>query len=531
MQNETESTQNMLKVKYRLPVTHEAELKGHSKTITALALDPSGSRLLTGSNDYTVKMWDFAGMHSDMRSFRSIEPHENHQVQALSFSPTGAEWLVCTGNAQAKLYDRDGKDIMTCVKGDMYISDMTFTKGHTHSLTGGQWHPSNREQFITSSLDGTVRVWDTTAKPVGVDFELPQKHVLKARNGRGLKTAVYCCCYSPDGGYIGAGCEDGSLQLWQNRNSFQKADVTIREAHRVGSETSSVKFFSDNRRVLSRGGDDTLKIWDIRNASRPIKVWEDLPNHILQTEVTLSPDEQLILTGTSVKKNEGNGVLVMIDAESLEKVSQIGVSDSSVVRILWHPKINQILIGSADAKVHMLYDPTLSDKGAMLFVGRKSRQKREEDLQFGSIPIMLPNEMDYVDDDDTSSARQRVRARKDPIRSKKPPLQVQGPGGGKVAGPRSMTQFIMQEMYRQDIGVEDARAEFLKHAKAAEENPQYVTKAYTKTQPKPIFDYSQYEDDSSILDRDMSTKCPNCGMKLCVCKFAAEQQAAKRHKS
>jgi len=38
--------------------------------VTCLDIDPSGSRLVTGSLDYTVRMFDFSGMKSDLRSFR-----------------------------------------------------------------------------------------------------------------------------------------------------------------------------------------------------------------------------------------------------------------------------------------------------------------------------------------------------------------------------------------------------------------------------------------------------------------------------
>lgn len=57
---------------YQLPITHEAVLEGHSKTVTAIDLDHSGSRVLTGSTDYRVFLYDFNGMKNDMKSFRSV---------------------------------------------------------------------------------------------------------------------------------------------------------------------------------------------------------------------------------------------------------------------------------------------------------------------------------------------------------------------------------------------------------------------------------------------------------------------------
>jgi hypothetical protein len=45
----------------------------------------------------------------------------SHQIKALEYSITGDCILVIPGNSQAKLVDRDGKDMYECVKGDQYI--------------------------------------------------------------------------------------------------------------------------------------------------------------------------------------------------------------------------------------------------------------------------------------------------------------------------------------------------------------------------------------------------------------------------
>lgn len=64
-----------------LPITEQIELhKEHEKAITALGCDPSGSRMITGSYDYHIKFWDFNGMDSSYRSFRSVQPWDGYQV-------------------------------------------------------------------------------------------------------------------------------------------------------------------------------------------------------------------------------------------------------------------------------------------------------------------------------------------------------------------------------------------------------------------------------------------------------------------
>jgi len=54
---------------------------------------------------------------------------------------------------QAKVLNRDGSELMECVKGDQYIVDMARTKGHVAALTGGMFNPKNKSVFMTSSDD------------------------------------------------------------------------------------------------------------------------------------------------------------------------------------------------------------------------------------------------------------------------------------------------------------------------------------------------------------------------------------------
>jgi WD40 repeat protein len=46
---------------------------------------------------------------------------------------------------------------------------MSNTKGHIAALTDGEWHPTNESIFMTTSLDCSIRLWDTESKLVGVD--------------------------------------------------------------------------------------------------------------------------------------------------------------------------------------------------------------------------------------------------------------------------------------------------------------------------------------------------------------------------
>lgn len=50
----------------------------------------------------------------------------------------------------------------------------------------------------------------------------------------------------------------------------------IRNAHQAGTETSSIVFAYDGRNVATRGGDSTLKLWDIRQPKAAVHTAENL---------------------------------------------------------------------------------------------------------------------------------------------------------------------------------------------------------------------------------------------------------------
>ncbi|XP_064410354.1 WD repeat-containing protein 70 isoform X2 [Latimeria chalumnae] len=336
----------------KIPDSHEITLQHGTKTVSAMGLDPSGARLVTGGYDYDVRFWDFAGMDASLQAFRSLQPCECHQIKSLQYSITGNVILVVAGNSQAKVLDRDGFQVMECVKGDQYIVDMGNTKGHTAMLNSGCWHPKIKEEFLTCSNDGTVRTWD-------VNNEKKHKSVFKPRSLQGKRVIPTSCTYSRDGKLIAAGCQDGTIQIW-DRNLSVHTKFHCRQAHTPGSDTSSLTFSYDGTALASRGGDDTLKIWDIRNFKTPLNVTAGLSSFFPMTDCCFSPDDKLLVTGTSVKKREGSGKLLFFDRQTFQMMYEIEVTDSSVVRCLWHPKLNQIMVGTGNGLAKVYYDPVKS---------------------------------------------------------------------------------------------------------------------------------------------------------------------------
>ena len=101
-------------------------------------------------------------------------------------------------------------------------------------------------------------------------------------------------------------------------------------------------------------GDDTLKLWDIRAMKRPINVAAGLESVYSVTSCVFSPDDQLVSTGTSIRKGQvrvanlnaevkgavicavfilqGSSKVVFFD-RTMTKVEEVDVSDA--VSLIW----------------------------------------------------------------------------------------------------------------------------------------------------------------------------------------------------
>ncbi|XP_050206679.1 uncharacterized protein LOC126656207 [Mercurialis annua] len=480
---------------FRIPISNEIVLKGHTKIISTIAVDHTGSRVLSGSYDYTVRMYDFQGMSSRLQSFRQIEPSEGHQVRSLSWSPTADRFLCVTGSAQAKIYDRDGLTLGEFVKGDMYIRDLKNTKGHISGLTCGEWHPRTKETVLTSSEDGSLRIWDVN------DFK-SQKQVIKPKLARPGRIPVTTCAWDRDGKCIAGGIGDGSIQIWNLKPGWgSRPDVQVEKAH--SEEITGLKFSSDGHTLLSRSFDGSLKVWDLRKMKDPLQAFGDLPNNYAQTNVSFSPDEQLFLTGTSIERDSTTGgLLCFYDRVKLELVSRVGISPTgSVVQCAWHPKLNQIFATTGDKSqggTHILYDPSISEKGALVCVARAPRKKSVDDFEVQPVihnPHALP-----LFRDQPSRKRQREKMLNDPFKSHKPELPMTGPGfGGRVGVSKGslLTQYLLKQggMIKETWMDEDPREAILKFADVAAKDPKYIAPAYAQTQPETILADSDSEDE------------------------------------
>jgi len=487
--NEDSDIEEEMTLYEKIPCTHDVTMIHGTKAVIAIAADPSGARLASGSVDYDVCLWDFAGMDTSMRNFRTLQPFQNHPIKCLEYSNTGDMMLVISGSAQAKVLDRDGFEKCETVKGDQYIADMARTKGHIASLNSGCWHPFIKEEYLTCSQDSTCRIWNLY-KPRA------HKNLIKCRAQNGVKTIPTTCAYSRDGTAIICGCIDGSIQMWDRRKNFVNPSLILRGAHAQGNEISCLSFSYLGQMLASRGCDDTLKMWDLRSFKTPIHEIKGLFSCYDTTDCMFSPDDSMIVTGESLPKNGTNGRVLFYNSKTFDLVREIPVTNSHVIKTLWHAKLNQIFISCGNGIVKVYYDSKKSMRGAKLCVVKTHMKQKHIEIM-STQQIITPHALPLFRQDRPKSVRKQMeKDRLDPVKSRRPDLPITSGQGGRVASSGgTLSSYVIRNLglSKRIEDDQDPREAILKYAKIAEEQPYWIAPAYKRTQPKTIFQTDDQE--------------------------------------
>ena len=161
-------------------------LQGHSASVTSVAFSPDGARVVSGSGDNSLRLWD-AAIGQPIG-----EPWQGHgaSVYSVAFSPDGARVVSGSGDNTLRLWDAaTGQPI-----GEPW-------QGHSAWVTSVAFSPDGA-RVASGSGDNTLRLWDAaTGQPIGAPWQ-------------GHSAWVLSVAFSPDGGRVVSGSGDNPNSRW-----------------------------------------------------------------------------------------------------------------------------------------------------------------------------------------------------------------------------------------------------------------------------------------------------------------------------
>ncbi|ETO24774.1 G-protein beta WD-40 repeats containing protein [Reticulomyxa filosa] len=278
--------------------------QGHSDYVSSVKFSPDGSKIVSSSNDETVRVWD-------VETGNVIVILQGHLafVNDARFSPRGDMIASCSGDNTIRLWDMNsGKEMMRL-------------EGHSHTVTSAQFSPDGHT-LVSGSWDKTIRLWDVNS---GEEIKVLGRHSRYVSNVQfspdgqlvvssswdstiaiwdiqsskrllkliGHVNVVMNTQFSPNGNLLVSCSWDRSIRIWDANSGIE-----IKKFRWNSQTVADVRFSPDNLTVVSCANDKTIRWWDVATGQQIQK----LGGHFNDvTGVDFSPDGKIIVSASHDK--------------------------------------------------------------------------------------------------------------------------------------------------------------------------------------------------------------------------------------
>ena len=277
-----------------------ATMRGHENQVNHILFSPDETRIVTGSMDRTVRIWDAtAGGPQERRALLELVGHTGW-VHHATFSPDGTRIVSSAHDRTLRYWDAKTGRLLGVLH------------GHSMDVQLAAYR-ADGSVIASSSADGTVRLWEVSAIERGSAI-------------RGHEKFVYGVAFHPDGKRIASAAWDGTARTWDATSGRQLQVFS----HPVPRIVSSVAYHPSGRMLATFGRDDSVRLWDAETGtllhrwSLPARDWRD-------SRVTFSPDGTLLAAGSH------DGRIRLWDVNSKAEVAKLEGHEDGIRDVAFSP--------------------------------------------------------------------------------------------------------------------------------------------------------------------------------------------------
>ncbi len=252
-----------------------------SFNIVTIALSSDGQRIVSGSQDGSVRMWE---VESGKQIWGVTDGHAKG-VLSVAFSPNGR--IVASAGADNAIRKWDAEN------GRPLGEPIT---GHSGAVNSIAFSPDGT-RLASGSADAHVMLWEVpTHRQIGKPLT-------------GHDGAVRSVAFSPDGRLLVSGGADYTLRVWNTETAYPAGP----ELKGHTAAVNSVAFSPDGRQIVSGSDDQTIRLWDWGGTRQTI--WTYTHRDYIRG-LAFNSDGTLIASGSTGICKDGGCLVPLLDVRT-----------------------------------------------------------------------------------------------------------------------------------------------------------------------------------------------------------------------
>lgn len=245
----------------------------HNEALTAIAFSSDGKKVITGSEDHRVLVWDAI-------SSNLLDTLATHKGAVRDIEVTGDVILSAGADARMHRATLGGGDevILEPIGGGVnaLIRSPDGSRIVTGDFVGKVWSFSvaTGQKIAEHSGGAFEEIYDLAFSPDGKYFAIagasPEIHIVSVASGTKLIALApdgprsnHAVAFSPDGKMLASGGDDHVVRLWGTSSWSQ-----LRQIEGSDGTVRAVVFSPSGARIAAGSSDEAARVWDTHTAEQ-----------------------------------------------------------------------------------------------------------------------------------------------------------------------------------------------------------------------------------------------------------------------